>query len=193
MIKNISYGFGSVGIRNVDNSRFENIQISENLLGEAFFFDRPSSGSSSNNYFINLTIFNNLEGLRIYGDIDNNFFYENTFYNNTNFNLRVEDRSGDDPNGNFFYNNSLGNISKVSVISAPDNYFNYSGWGNTYYNTTSLSGTVCFGSPDPCDYFATVLDFPDLNQISSTVSSLFPMNSFNSLIFLMLGLLIFFF
>ena len=142
------------------------------------------SVASSNTNITNNVITGNTNGIFLGGltyGVNHTTIFNNTITGNENYNIGF--LSFDLTINTSIYANHLGDISKVynNDWSNWQINFNSSSIGNTYYNTSGLGSglTYCFDSPTNsiCDYFATIIAFPEIIQATSS-ESFFSFSSF---------------
>lgn len=176
------------------NNFFKNILFDGNDDSGIYIYSPATLEIPSNNYFTNLTLINNLRGIRFYSRTFNNTIVNSQIYNNSQDNILF---SLSNNRENLFYNNYLGNISKINSddwSGSSPNYFNYSTQGNIYLQGSESQICFDFGINSPeenCDYFPSYNTFI-LSTDNGEQKVKFPVNSFVSLSFMLSLLLLFF-
>ncbi len=196
-ISNIEGTLNYHGIRiwgSSSNNFFEHILFDGNDDSGIYLYSPATLEIPSNNYFDNLTLINNLRGIRFYSRTFNNTIVNSQIYNNSQDNILF---SLSNNRENLFYNNYLGNISKINSddwSGSSPNYFNYSTQGNIYLQGSESQICFDFGINSPeenCDYFPSYTTFI-LSTDNGEQKVKFPVNSFVSLSFMLSLLLLFF-
>jgi hypothetical protein len=162
----INNGYG-IGFGNdntsVYNSYFENNQEGVRL------------SSSSNNYFENITLFNNSQGINFASNSHNNSFIRINLNSSTLFEINIDDTIQNNTN-NIFNDSYLGNFSKISNTnwSLNPTFFN-----RNIFLEGSYPINECF---DLLNLTCNNFNILEINEVSK--SSLFPFSSIPSLIFI---------
>ena len=196
-ISNVNGTLNYHGIRiwgSSSNNFFKNILFDGNDDSGIYIYSPATLEIPSNNYFTNLTLINNVRGIRFYSRTFNNTIVNSQIYNNSQDNILF---SLSNNRENLLYNNYLGNISKINSddwSGSSPNFFNLSITGNTYLEGSSNPICFDFGINTPeenCDYFPTynILSLSNSN-IESTAR--FPITSFTSFTLTFVVLLLFF-
>ena len=171
--------YAITGINNVviENGLIENSQLS----GLRIF-------NGENVTIDNVISRNNQEyGLELRGSARNNTIVNSDFRNNGLGNIYLRTNGADNPNNNTFYSNIL--TSNTSIIAQFQNLFSLNTWnsssqGNYWENYESSS--ICFGSPQTCDYLALPIPESNFNQ------SFFPVSNSVVLLIIIISYLSFF-
>jgi hypothetical protein len=175
---------------NISNCNIHNFNLGINMVGAAnnnltnIISNNNSAGigmsmGSNNNIFNMVTLKYNNNGINI---DQNNNITNSIIVENINSNLYF----WGNPSTSFIFGNILGNISKINSAdwSVNNNKFNYSGIGNTYYNSSGFGTgqTICF-DVNNCDYIATIQVFPVAqSQSQASTRSEFPVQGFVSIL-----------
>ncbi len=184
--------FGVFYARSLTFFTFDNLTIFGNSEGPVFYLSDQSGNPSYNNTFINLNLYDNEESINLYGSNYNNYFENNIFGDI----LYVQPRSEDGPynnyfnnnefkdslmflnfsgvyasHDNYFYNNTFTNTSGISFINSPNNYFNYSGYGNKY-DSSLINSSGCIIGSNVCDPFFSLYVVAPVVSSSVSVNSL---------------------
>ncbi len=171
--------YGITGINNIviENGLIENSQLS----GLTIF-------NGENVTIDNVISRNNQEyGLELRGSARNNIIVNSDFRNNGLGNIYLRTNGADNPNNNTFYSNIF--TSNISIIAQFQNLFALNTWNSSsqgnYWENYDFS-SICFGSPQTCDYLALPIPESNVNQ------SFFPVSNSLVLLIIILSYLSFF-
>lgn len=196
----------------VNNSNFNKITgtLFNIKCSDPFFFQNSIFyniyGDAIYGPFISLIIdnaeFSNLTFVNVTSDaidirsqsLENIIFKENYFQNISGSDINILYLGGGFVRNNLFYNNTFSSINGVTLPSVIDfNYFNFSGYGNSYLNYSGNLSSICFDSPDNrnCDFLPTIgieknfFNPSENNNIQTeSTASLFPYNSIATILIL---------